>query len=345
MRFSVLNFAALLSLLQFAEQACAQTLEDVERKALAARKNIRTMTVNARAQTKVGNDSYAINSWSIWWNGPDKNRGDVVLNNKPRNCQIVGCNRPGWVMEIAGDIHVCGSFEPVGRIEKQFHWNVDPRFLGYSSDASGSYKGFQDVVLGDSTREKENLRTIELANSEKAYELTWVNNRAVALFRRVIIRPQNGWNISLLETTYTASGKKFVETAVVDLVQYGPNQIWFPKKIVYTQVIDGVAGNTGTMTFDSVTINEPIPDRVFTLEGADIPLNKPFCLPKNAPESMSAYWDGTKLVRNTHHPVEEAATPVDPPPSADRNNYWLVAVCVFCSLVALALLFFRRQRT
>ena len=285
-------------------------------------------------------------NWKVWWAGSEKNRGDLIRSDGnpagARVCQIQGCERVGWYLDYVESSHICARFLPTAPSPDSFAANADPRFFGYTTAPAGVYRGQTFVPLGRTDRTDVRVREVVL-EQVTAYEMTWKTLEGAE--RKIIVRPDKGWNVHSIETKYSVKDKKYIETLAVDLAAIGIDPVWFPSKVTISQTIDGALNILDTIVFTNVTINQPIPPETFTLAGAGIPEGQLFCLTKASPEAPYGRLSNGKLVKDTE---DSTAFNNDPPVAVGSPtgpvNYWLIALCVFCSFGAIAVLLLRRRR-
>jgi hypothetical protein len=337
-----------LLLVSDAQGADVPTAEQLERTALASRQQIRTMSVRLTAQARGSHTGE--NVWHLWWEGPERQRGDLTRSSLPpegvRIIHAVGVERSGWSLFLEDRKHVCAPFHKASQSEvaNSLFATVDPRYIGYTNDDTITYRALENSVFGRSDR---SLPTVERLDHDgrDCWLVKWKTKLGVDF--KVVFDPHRGGNPVHFDVNYSLpDGRKGREVSEIDLSQYGPGKVWYPSKMSYEQKFGDRVQRSETVTFDQVTINEPIPAEVFTLKGLGLQEGQPFCLPNGDPLGPVAIWKDGKLQRRPDDKANkfDAVEPV-PISGGGAINPWLVVACAVCSLGALALLVFRWRRS
>lgn len=336
----------------YSRAADVPKVEQIETTALRARQQIRAMSASLQVRitaTAEANEPSGEKRWNLWWEGPERNRGDLTRSHLPpqgvRLIHGVGCERAGWGLTLEDRTNVCAPLRPVAELKDSMYATTDPRYFGYTNEPTSTYRGIAHCLIGRTDRTAPTVEQVQ-RGGHTCYRVKWQRNTK-DLDMEMVFDPDQGGNPVLIDASYPLpGGKKGRETSEVELVQVGPEKVWYPRVVRYERKSDDQVLLSETITFSQVTINEPIAAEVFKLKGMNLQEGQLLCLPANDPLGPIAEWkDGRLQKRVDEKPrkfdsLEPAAKPVS---EGGGVNYWLVGVCVACSLAAVAVVVLWRR--
>lgn len=123
---------------------------------------------------------------------------------------------------------------------------------------------------------------------------------------------------------------------------------WFPKTLHYVEIWDGEVAMEQTADVSVVSLNDPIPEQVFRIEGMDLPVPTPI-IRESGSRREHFVWNGSIVEpRSTSEFTPQArrstALPFDDEGAGSSWTFWLLIVNGFVLFaVAIALLVRRRM--
>lgn len=123
---------------------------------------------------------------------------------------------------------------------------------------------------------------------------------------RYAVRPDLGGNPVVIEQFSPTD--KFTARTSIDYAKAAGTDIWFPTAVRYNRSMGGKTILDEVLTFETVEINQPIPESVFTLAGFGLQKNTPIEYPEIKRDGDQPLWDGEKVdpTRNARQMVTEA---------------------------------------
>lgn len=161
---------------------------------------------------------------------------------------------------------------------------------------------------------------------------------------RIWVAPRLGYQPVRVEAAEEGSGDKPFVTRVSSLyAQFPRNNVWFPKKVLYTSFLGPDIYDETIIEILEAEFNQPIDPALFGIEAFDLSPGRKLLGPGN----RAMNWDGKRVVNSIHRAQTEElesspASRLRPKDSA-YSWWWLGAVML--SLVAITLFTFAfRQR-
>ncbi|CAD7704290.1 unnamed protein product, partial [Ostreobium quekettii] len=337
-------------------QDSVSEIQPIEQQVVSSRQNI--ISLEVILTTRFDSPSVGpVEEWEshIWIDG-DRAREDRRLLHAPRADGevpiVVRCNTPDELLywktdDVEGKIGMAihrwqGPELEDARINDVLRFPRDPRFLGVSLLNTGTLTTAREWEIGCApglaNRHKQTVEDVNVSGQELLlirFETSVGSTIAIWYDRE-----KDGQPVKL-----TADFPKHDLTAEVN-VEYqlcDDGVTWLPSKVVSLQELKGEKDWYEESDLEVISVNEPVPDSIFTLSSLDIPEKSIQNYPALAEDT---YWDGEK---------ESARVMGDPRPTgggnldqgAGRNSggpriFVLVNLC-FVVLIMVYLAFRRRS--
>lgn len=126
-----------------------------------------------------------------------------------------------------------------------------------------------------------------------------------------------------------------------DVALHEKSGVWFPSQVRYVLVSQGKKVEEEVTHVDVVSLNEPIPERVFSLAGMGVPIGHRV-MDLTDESSNAKVWDGEKIVR-VHGLPPLADGEVTGTSRSPRSRLWCVIIAFFC-VCASIILYWRGHR-
>jgi hypothetical protein len=255
------------------------TAADIEKLALQARQNLKTLYVKLRYDCQDFHPKPARRTGTrILWMDGEKLRQDRLfdqggpLHPGARRVLCHHCEKPHhdliWYETPPGDPPLRAILDeiPPGQ-QRQFRGDaIDPRLLGYACLPSETLYPSQiplNYIFGNHPTLRR--QSVEMQVSE------WNGLRCFLLHstfpeqceQKVWVAPERGYNVVRILWT----SPRQTEEIQVELQPVGTTGLWFPKKIFYQCHHDGQLESQETVQILDVQLNQPIPPSTFTLAG------------------------------------------------------------------------------
>ncbi len=159
---------------------------------------------------------------------------------------------------------------------------------------------------------------------------------------RMWIAPSQDYSIVRAAVVPESCGGNLVSRIECHNRKYGDPGIWFPHRVRYERFLDGKFYYEVVVTVHAARFNQPVDDKVFTLEGMDIPRGTPVF---NLSSRWQGHemWDGSKIVPVRMH---DPAGDLDAEGSEGGVPWRGLTSAVALGLAALLAFFVRwRQRS
>ena len=177
---------------------------------------------------------------------------------------------------------------------------IDPRTIGMALVSSGNLvTSTIDSVVGRADR-RATTEVAEIFGGRPCRLVEYIG-RPVPYRMRLWIVPECDYAVAKLELT--SDDGKVVETVENSLTFIPSARLWFLEASEYRQVFDGRLVQRETVKVNVKSLNEPVPDGSFTLEGMDIP---PGTYVIGAPDTVPGKvykWNGQEIVEDRDYGV------------------------------------------
>lgn len=342
----------LLALIPVADAPAADpSVEEIEKAVLTRRRSIRRGMVSLEAKISGINSQFDEDRSTTIWFDYDKNkiRSDVVNHWKNREepayrmIQCSNCERPNYYVDYeekplknaVTSITLAPLTDEVRK--KRLSEIFDPRMLGLVAAESTTLRHYHfESILNSGDRDKPQLRRDRWKEAD-CWVISFRINRRVNYELWVV--PSHGYNVARNIIESHRGGKPYRATVEAEAAPVGNSGLWFPRTCIYEAVSDGKLIDKEELRVTNISLNEPIEDKVFTLEGMDIAPDTTIAgkLPNGQPHVWT--WTGTSVVDHVNPKY------IPKPPDQSKRG-WLIAVAVACAIVAAAALaiYLRRGR-
>ncbi|VTR92474.1 Uncharacterized protein OS=Singulisphaera acidiphila (strain ATCC BAA-1392 / DSM 18658 / VKM B-2454 / MOB10) GN=Sinac_4887 PE=4 SV=1 [Gemmata massiliana] len=332
-------------------QGSAPPCAEIERSALSARTQIKTITVKLMIATRAFRRSpdspeLQISERTLWLDG-EHSRGDIVRNSGPyasiRFSDCLNCGKAGWAISANQIPNNATNIVPIEKgKEAEFRNVFDPRILGYCPMIVDTLCDRRvDTIVGSADRD-EPIVTQSQSDGADSLLIRWTSHRKVQI--SVWISPAKGWNVTRIETLSpetpqsTARWKAILQS---QLAKVDGTNIWYPRQVVFQQFNGSVPTIEETVDVKEVQINQPIPSEIFTLAGLKL---------KDNTYIVSPHSDETGVLRKgVVVPIpglvnsEDLVDHVDSERNPQRRLYLIITAIIFGS-IAVAIVVLRRMR-
>jgi hypothetical protein len=307
-------------------------IADAERLAVEHRRALtRGEVVTEFSYSSTRHPNLASRRLHIWWDGTsfrqdmlagDERHIDVWSGDKyirwTDNSHAAGENKVAVTVAFANDKGVIGISQP-----------RDPRRLGLvTSDFLNIVHYPLDKFLTNPARRNTTVTQEEYDGVICTLVTITTQNRATV---RAWIAADRGYNVLKMDASIDHGGSRWTDTIETEVEQVTPGMIWFPTRYHYKRTLKG-ADVEEQGTIQVVSLNEPIPPEVFTLQGIGVPPGWPVTDHTRPDINTPLAWDGSRIVSVTKAQREIEA--------AWRLNIFYAACAVVLALVS-AVLFWR----
>lgn len=316
-----------------------------------SRRAIHSISLTVKARTVDDRGGRSETDYSIW---TTKNRhridkisreGDYVTRTVLcRNCLNLDGHIFCWdqYQDASGKPRDSAQFRPNNKSDYRDHF-FDPRMIGtiptyisllqhfhLEAEAGGAERGpfsiRSDTIDGTPARVVEFFYTTK---SKPKMEYWIVPSRSNAVAR-------------ITCTNTFKDNDVFVETIANETVLHQPPSIWFPVKCQYQRISNGTHRCGEDLDIQIHSLNEAIPDGVFSVAGMNFPEGRPI----HAQDKTYVVKDG-KL---TERPARADNRPVLPtqrfdPQPASQRSYLIYGLIGFAFAAVLSLVFYFRSRS
>lgn len=329
-------------------QPAVPTVEDVERRALAARQSIRSGYFHYRIRTEehVADGRTVTGDWKVWLDGT-KHRVDIVEDNpnltrfnRARHVGCRNCEQPGHTLNYIEIPNVGATLRPTGRGVMDTNAEmIDPRVVGYAAAFMNTLARVRvDHLVGRHNRGEPTIAPA--ADRPNCWLISYpLIDRVPQVRVSIWIDPTKGYNVVKAQSTEGPPGPRLVTTGTSELV-VGPSGLWYPKSYLYERTVEGKLTEREVTEVVEARVNDPVPAEVFTLRGVGMRDGTPVSMPNEARDS--GVWQDGRLVpeREYRSPgrvadVELPPEPIDPNP---QPRYWLFVLAGTLVVAAVALL-------
>jgi len=195
---------------------------------------------------------------------------------------------------------------------------TDPRILGLQPVYRGIMYSYRiDTIMGRADRTKPALEKgkwqghdcyvvrLELTGPKTKFAFTIIPamDHSVVRVEAENRRPDN--------TVWSATCESAMQ-------RYGKPGWWFPKSCITESKVDGKLEWRDTVEVSDVTLNEPLPAKVFSLSGMDIPVGA-IVMDTSSPGKLFE-WDGKSVVELPQPPSKKTGTSETPSQAQQRRN-------------------------
>ncbi|WP_088259612.1 hypothetical protein [Fimbriiglobus ruber] len=347
----------LFSLFYIVAHAEDSTVTEIENAILKQCRSIRQGKLTLEAKISGINNAPVNDRVTTIWFDYDKNkvRSDVVNHWKNRDepayriIQCSNCERPNYWVEYQEkpltNAVTSITLEPLtDEIRKQRLSEIfDPRMLGIVAAESTVLKNYHfETEVNSSNREKPNLRR-DRWKGEDCWVTSFHLNTVSRVFCELWVVPSRGYTVARNIMESHPGGKTYRVAVETEATPVGNSGLWFPHTCVCETTNDGKLIRKEELRVTSISLNEPIEDKVFTLAGMDIASDTPIASKLPSGESHVLTWTGASAIEHVNpvfipKPTSQASSP------SNRNRLLLAAAaCAFLATVALAIFFWRRR--
>lgn len=151
---------------------------------------------------------------------------------------------------------------------------------------------------------------------------------------RYSVVPQWGYSVVFLESNVyrnKATTPNYVFSVESEVALHKESQIWFPTRVHYKAIVDGKKINEEVTEIRVVSLNEPLPETVFTFKGMGVPAGHTV-VDVMEPSTERKIWDGDRIVF-----VRGVSPIVDAEGGKGRLRWWWLGIAALCLGASIAL--------
>lgn len=282
--------------------------------------------------------------YSVWFDG-DRYRCDrkPFAKEGPREIYGRNCYRPGFDVYYDHDkpnrnmVPLIVHKAVQGKVRPGFILRINPLMFGISAISFPAHREFEiDDIPGADAREILERKT------ENGKEYVKYRLKHGTIIQEVTSYPKK---VPFLESCSFEEvySDDFRERKVMKALPGEYGKVVFPKKVVNLYEKNGILQEELIIEVLQADFERPIPPRVFTLAGMDIPPGTPVDLSIVGTIGYSQVWDGKNIVRDPGVPQSRLDTE-DLEPESSARTYRNLAILFGTSSTVLLGIWFHRRR-